>query len=213
LRNQAEPTERRRAHAVMWLVVVAVGLVSCTGASDSSVTATSPDAAAQVVVAPNLDKPTILINVTLTDEGFEPSTIFMPAGRHVRLVLRNRGTAEHHFRVPGLIPFNMAWLLAPELDEYDLLSMTEEELAEHGITAEDDADIEHVLHHLSPQFVPTKEESPAGVKPLFGEVHGYVGLGTTDTLSFFPTNTGTFISQDVLHPEITGRVVVYEEKP
>jgi hypothetical protein len=165
-----------------------------------------------VMVQPDLSLPPLNVNVVLTDDGFEPDTIFLPAGRQIRLVLRNRGTKEHHFRIEGLIPGQLAWMLVPELSEDEIDSLTEEQLMEYGLEVTDVSDaseLEHYLHHLKPTFVPTKETSPAGVKPLGTEVHGYVTIGTTDTLSFYPLNTGTFKSEDVLFPEITGTVIVF----
>jgi hypothetical protein len=160
-------------------------------------------------VAPDFDAAEVVINVALTDDGFEPSTILIPAGRPIRLILRNHGTGEHHFRVGGLIPTQMSWLLYPEITEYDLDTMDEEGLAAIGAGGEVD-NVDHVLHHLTPSFVPFKAESRSGIKPLPNEVHGYVTIGALDVLSFFATNTGIFTSEDVLHPEITGRVIVFE---
>jgi hypothetical protein len=193
-------------------LVLSLAAASCTGTSDTS----GPDGAnagqaEQVLVTPNYNEPTVVVNVTLTDEGFEPSTIFIPAGRHIRLVLRNRGSHEHHFRVSGLIPAEMTWLLPAQVDEYDIDSMSEDELAVIGIDLSEDAtDMEHLLHHLSPSFVPFKEESRSGIKPLPNEVHGYASRGGFDVMSFFAINTGVFISQDVRYPDLTGRVIVFE---
>jgi uncharacterized cupredoxin-like copper-binding protein len=203
---------RRRLQGMgITTLLAALALGSCTSTASPETSTSSTSQAAPVVVAPNYEAPPVVINVTVTDEAFEPSTILVPAGRHIRLVLRNRGSVEHHYRIKGLIPIDMRWYLAPELDDMDLDTMTVEELAEYGIVGDID-DAEHVLHHLTPQFVPFREESPAGVKPLPGEVHGYALLGTLDVMTFFASQTGTFESEDVLFPEITGRVIVYEEQ-
>lgn len=195
-----------------WIAVAAlVALlgVACSPAADDGVP-DGEDSAVAAFVPPNWEKEGLVLNVSITDEGFEPSTIFIPAGRHIRLVLRDHGTGEHHFRVAGLIPAEMTWLLEPEIDEYDIDSMSPEELAAAGIEGDID-DLEHVLHHLSPSFVPYKEASPSGIRPLSNEVHGYVTPGNLEVMSFFATNPGVFVAQDVLHPEITGRVIVFEE--
>lgn len=201
----------RRLRTVCVAVVATALLAACTSAGDITARSSSTASEPRVVVAPNYEAPPVVVNVTMTDEGFEPSTILIPAGRHIRLVLRNRGSVEHHFRIQGLVPIDMKWYLTPDLDEYDLESMTVEELAENGIVGDID-DAEHVLHHLTPQFVPFRAESPTGVKPLPGEVHGYALLGTLDVMTFFASQTGTYESQDVLYPELTGRVIVYEEE-
>ena len=43
-------------------------------------------------------------------------------------------------------------------------------------------------------------------------MHGYALLGTLDVMTFFASQTGTYESQDVLYPELTGRVIVSEEE-
>ena len=201
---------RRRTMA--GVLVFSLAAAGCTGTPDTSGSdGRNGGGAEQVFVTPNYDDPTVVVNVTLTDEGFEPPTILIPAGRHIRLVIRNRGSHEHHFRVSGLIPAEMTWLLPAQVDEYDIDSMSEGELAAIGIDLSEDAtDMEHLLHHLSPSFVPFKEESRSGIKPLPNEVHGYASRGGFDVMSFFAINTGVFISQDVRYPDLTGRVIVFE---
>lgn len=101
----------------------------------------------------------------------------------------------------------------PELDEYDIGSMSPSELEVYGIAEvadiTDEAELAHYMHHLTPTFSPVKEVSPAGIKPLGTEVHGYVTRGTPDTLTFFPLSVGTYLAEDVLHPEVTGTVIVF----
>lgn len=181
---------------------MSLALAGCSGSVDGG------SAAESVTVEPDYDSATMVINVSLSDDGFDPETIFLPAGNRVKIVLRNRGNDEYHYRVAGLIPAEMTWVLFPEIDAYDLDSMSPENLESLGLGGDID-DVEHVLHHLVPVYVPYREESPAGIKPLANEVHGYVTLGKTDVLEFFPTNTGSFVVEDVLHPEITGKVVVF----
>ena len=165
-----------------------------------------------VTVQADLSMPPLNVNVVLTDDGFEPDFIFLPAGRQIRLVLRNRGTTEHHFRIQGLIPAQLRWMLTPEIDESEVDDLSLEELMDLGIgpvDASSEADLSHLVHHLTPSFVPTKPMSPTGIKPLGTEVHGYVTLGATEVMTFFALQTGQFISEDVRFPEITGRVKVF----
>jgi len=202
----------KRAARSWFIVLAAFAFVAaaCSGSDDSATDGTSADAPEEsVTVTPDYDGGEITVNVVLTDEGFEPETIFLPAGRHIRLVLRNRGKAEHHFRVARLVPADMRWFLVPEVDEAEVESLDEAELARLGITDQVD-DLEHVLHHLNPSFVPFREESRAGIKPLKNEVHGYAQAGRTELMTFYPLNTGRFVVEDVLHPEFTGTVVVFE---
>jgi len=192
------------------LLFVALVAAGCSGDGEASLS--SGDSAESIMVQPDFSQSPLTINVSLTDEGFEPSTIFMPAGRPIRLVLRAGGNGEHHYRVEGLIPGNLQWIQFPEIDAYDIDSMSPAELAQNGIDVEGvrgDAELEHILHHLSPTFSPVKEASPEGVKPLGTEVHGYVTRGHVDVLHFYPLNTGRFKVEDVLNPEITGEVVVF----
>lgn len=192
-------------------VVVALSLVlaACNAGSDGpGESSDDPAGVAQVMATPDLDSETLVINVTMTDTGFEPHTIFLPAGRHVELVLRNRGDHEHHYRIAGLIPFDLEWYLFPDIDPYVLETMTDDELASLGISPEDDTD--HASHHLDVTTVAFKGPSWSGIKPLPNEVHGYAQRGQKDVLTFFPLNTGEFVVEDVKYPEITGRVVVFE---
>lgn len=195
---------RRAAGVLAAFLLVA----ACGGSSGSATTTPQP-----VTVAAHPELTPLTINVLLTDEGFEPETIFIPAGRQVQLVLRNRGTGEHHYKIKGLVPSSLAWISIPQIDTYDLDTMTPDELASFGIdlTGVTDAlEIEHVLHHLHATFVPFRDESPAGIKPIGLEVHGWVSLGTVDVVSFFALTTGTYDSEDVLNPDLTGTVVVFD---
>ena len=183
---------------------------ACSGSDGSGVTEATPSTTtlpggrdvSTYSVVPDYEAPTFFVNVTFTDTGFEPETVHIPAGRQVRLVLRNRGSLEHHYRVVGLAASEVRWLMVPEVDEEEQLEME----AESGFV--DDAD--HILHHLEPQFVPFKPASLSGIRPLPGEVHAYAQTGTSDVVLFFPLEVGTFIVEDVRHPEITGRVIVFD---
>jgi len=197
-------------------LIAALALALAAGACSSSDSASEQLVAGgtreTITVEANLDLAPLHVNVLLTDEGMEPDLIFLPAGRMIELVLRNRGTTEHHYRIKGLIPTQLRWLQWPVVDEYEALSMTDEELAEVaedlvGVT--DEAEMAHLMHHLKPTFVPFKDESPTGIRVLGTEVHGYVGLGQTETMIFIPLQTGEYQSDDVRFPEITGRVIVF----
>lgn len=188
-------------------VALILTVAACTGSGSAGSTNTVPPET--VFVEPDYGSDMVVINVTITDEAFEPPTVFVPAGRPIRLVLRNLGTTEHHFRVIGLIPADLGWYLAPDITPEELAGLPPDEQERLGVDLAID-DPEHTAHHLMPTFVPFKDTSFMGVTPLPNEVHGYTQVGTSDILSFFATNTGTFKSEDVLHPEITGRVVVFE---
>lgn len=136
--------------------------------------------------------PALALNVDLTDEGFQPPSIFIPVGRRVKLILRNRGTTEHHYRVIGLAPMDPLWRSEPE-----------DMPLEEGITDE-----EHELHHNA-DYVPFRAMSPAGIKPLGDEVHAYAIRGGRDVMYFTATTTGTFSVQCPLHPEMVGQVIVF----
>jgi len=200
---------RRPRGLVIPLLVLSLA-AACTGGAD---TGTTTDTMETVTVDPDLQKSPLTVNVLLTDTGFQPSIIFLPAGRQIQLVLRNRGTGEHHFRIQGLVPVRLAWLQIPEIDAYDLDTMTPQELASYGIDltgVTDDYEIDHILHHLHGVYVPFREESPSGIKPIGIDVHGWVTLGKVDVVSFIAPTTGRYMSEDVLHPELTGEVVVFD---
>ena len=199
-----------RFYRKLVVALLALALIGTACSSDSSPGITSDPNT--VIVEPDFESSFFVAQVDLTDEGFDPPVLYLPAGRQIRLVLRNHGTTEHHYRVKGLVTANLRWRLEPEVDSYDLDSMTVEELADIGIdltATSDEAEIEHLLHHLAPSFVPYKEASVSGIKPLGTEVHGYVDNGVNDILYFYPLNTGRFEVQDEFNPEITGTVVVF----
>src|SRR5687767_4731563 len=52
----------------------------------------------------------LTVNVAVSNAGIQPSTVFVPAGQPVQLMLRNRSTAEHHYRVVGLTPDELWWI-------------------------------------------------------------------------------------------------------
>ena len=112
-------------------------------------------------------------------------------------------------RVAGLLPEHMSWIKFPEIDEYELESLTEDELKALNLEGSLD-DIEHALHHLHPVFVPFREESMSGIKPLANEVHAYAQAGRVDVVTFYPTNTGRFQVEDLRYPDLTAEVIVFE---
>jgi hypothetical protein len=132
-----------------------------------------------------------LLNVEISDDGIQPSTVFVPAGRPVRLVLRNRGLTEHHYRVVGLVPDELSWIAAPP-----------------STIAEGVSEDEHNHHDI--QFVRSRVASPAGIRPTGEEVHAYVSrMNVVDVVLFSATQTGRFVVQCDLHPEKVGKLVVF----
>lgn len=195
------------------LAAISVGLVLIAGCTASGNDGDSNVGIGEVeptIVSPDLEQPTLVVNITLSDDGFEPETVFLPAGRHIRMVVRNISDHEHHYRVGGLLTSNLGWYVPPTVTEDEIASMSPEELEDLGMTEDDLDDVEHLLHHLQPTFVPFKEESPAGIRPLPNEVHAYAYRGHIDTVTFFPLSIGEFVAEDVLHPELTGRVIVFD---
>ena len=184
--------KRRRLQVprlILW-VLIAVGLVSaaCSVSGDGG-----PDADPTVVYAPDFELRTINVNIDMSDTGFDPAAIHIPAGRSVQLVLRNRGNTEHHYRVIGLEPAEMIWLALEQPD-----------VAEAGVSEED-----HESHH-SKAFVDFRGTSPAGVKPTLSEVHAYAGGREVDVVRFFALTTGVFEVECVLHPEAErGTITVF----
>jgi cytochrome c-type biogenesis protein len=137
----------------------------------------------------------LTLNVVVSDTGIEPATLFVPAGRQVRLVLRNRGTTEHHYRVVGLAPDDVAWIAQGEGS------------AATGAPGEDH-------NHHDRRFVQWRGASPAGIAPTGDEVHAYApGSRGTDVVLFTATDAGTFVVRCDLHPEKVGTLTVFDPAP
>ncbi len=177
-------------------------LVACTGTTDVSNKAEEAVPQEETAAVVNLDKfraissnqplEFLTVNVRLTDDGFQPASISIPAGQRVKLVVRNHGKKEHHYRIVGLVPADLLWRLsAPKSDM---------------VTDEDEDD--HFSHHLDVSYVPYRSASGAGIRPTGDEVHAFAAGGALDVLFFTATNAGTFEAQDPLHPEIVGQVTV-----
>jgi cytochrome c-type biogenesis protein len=132
------------------------------------------------------------VNVAVSDAGIAPATVFVPAGHPVQLMLRGRGTHEHHYRVVGLVPADFWWVVPRE--------------SPGAVPASDDGH-----DHHNRQLVKTRATSPAGITPTGHEVHGYVSATRNiDVIVFTATQTGTFEVVCDLHPEHVGRLTVFE---
>jgi uncharacterized cupredoxin-like copper-binding protein len=131
------------------------------------------------------------VNVAVSDTGIQPSTVFVPTGRPVQLVLRNRGMLEHHYRVIGLEPEGLSWLA----DSTDVTATISGENHNH--------------HRRT--FVPERGVSPGGIRPSGHEVHAYVTQDRrVDEVLFTANHTGTYVAQCDLHPGEVGRLVVFD---
>jgi cytochrome c-type biogenesis protein len=142
------------------------------------------------------------LNVFISDEGIEPSTLFVPAGQRVQLVVRNLGATEHHYRVVGLVPRHVRWMADPALATSPLDDVA-------PLEAEGTAD--HSMHHPR-AFVDWRAPAPSGITPTGDEVHAYVSAERNlDVLLFTPTNTGTFDVACDLHAHTIGRLTVFDD--
>lgn len=135
----------------------------------------------------------LTINVELTDDGIEPSSVFVPLGRRVRLVVRNRAAGERHYRVLGLVPQDLVWLAKDLRGESAASTITDE----------------HADHDEEISFVPFRFASAAGIRPTGTEVHAYARGGEVDVVLFTATKAGTFSVRCPLHPEVIGRLTVF----
>ncbi len=127
----------------------------------------------------------------MSETAIEPSAVFVPAGRPVQLLLRNRGSAEHHYRVVGLAPDQVAWLARTDAGA-------------GGAAAE-------AHNHHSRTFVPSRAASPAGIQPTGTDVHAYVSPDErVDAVLFTASKAGTYVVQCDLHPEKVARLTVFE---
>ncbi|MBM3818525.1 MAG: hypothetical protein FJW14_05835 [Acidimicrobiia bacterium] len=133
----------------------------------------------------------LTVNVSLTAAGIEPAAVFVPSGQPVQLMLRNRTTGEHHYRVVGLTPDEIAWVQRGG-------GTVDASLAEPG------------HDHHNRQLVRARAASPSGITPTGREVHGYVSAaGNIDMVLFTATETGSFVVQCDLHPEHVGSLTVF----
>lgn len=191
-------TPPRRAYAIVVasLALLGIGIAlraSAAGDANAAEIATRADYSAnQSATTSGLDV-YLTINVALTDDAIDPSPVFVPLGRPVRLVVRNRGSSEHHYRVVGLVPKDLLWL-AQGLSTASAA----------GAGTDDHSD-----HHGEMSFVPFRFASTAGVRPTGAEVHAYALSGELDTVLFTATKTGTFSVRCPLHPEIAGTLKVF----
>jgi cytochrome c-type biogenesis protein len=132
------------------------------------------------------------VNVSVSDEGFAPSAVFVPAGRPVQLMLRGRGTAEHHYRVVGFVSDEIQWI----------------DRGEHApapAVPDDSHD-----HHIR-RFSRSRATSPGGITPSGREVHAYVSAArVVDVVLFTATQTGTYVVQCDLHPDKTASLTVFD---
>ena len=134
----------------------------------------------------------LTLNVVISDAEIQPAAVFVPAGRPVRLVLRNRGTTEHHYRVVGLTPDDVMWISPGQSS------------GETAVSTDDH-------NHHDRQFVRRRARSPAGVTPTGDEVHAYApGSRGTDVVLFTASGAGTFVVQCALHPEKVGKLTVFD---
>jgi cytochrome c-type biogenesis protein len=132
----------------------------------------------------------LTLNVAVSDTGIEPSVLFVPAGRPIQLMLRNRGTIEHHYHVVGLLPDDLTWVIPG---------------AGAGAASSDEHD------HHNRMYVRTRSASPAGITPTGQEVHAYVSEAQRiDVVLFTATQTGTYVVKCDRHPETIGRLTVFD---
>jgi cytochrome c biogenesis protein CcdA len=172
----------------MTKVTVAVVLLFVFGSSPAAQHA-DHGAAHEATDQPDLY---LTVNVAISAAGIEPAAVFVPLGQPVQLMLRNRGTSEHHYRVAGLTPDGLRWL-----DRH-------EDAPESAAGGNHD-------HHIR-TFTATRAPSPAGIAPSGREVHGYVtGARIVDVVLFTPTQTGTFAVACDLHPQETAQFTVFED--
>lgn len=200
---------RGQHRIVLGLVLVMLALAACSNVNGETTTgenAVPPQDQTPTSVIldeselPSPDEPGFyrIINVTISEDGAKPSRLFIPVGERIQLVVRNRDTTEHHYRIVGLIPYGLEWI-APEGDE----PIFDETATE--------AEIEAASHHHGTGFIPFRAESPSGIRPIGDEVHAWVsGRGSAvDQVRFIATNTGTFIVECPLHSEEIGKVTVF----
>lgn len=204
MRNDHRNPRLRWSPLVAATVIVAL-VASCADSTEgapASTTSTAPPTTAEAPtvdsgsdVGPAFDPMVLTVNIDITEQGFEPADVFVPLGRSVQLIIRNRTKVEHHYRVAGMEAAELLWLSMPDAADMEI---------EEGVSEED-----HLFHHI-PGFVNWRGRSPAGIEPTLEEVHGYSAGGVNDTVRFIPMNVGTFTVDDPLYPEFVGTMTVFE---
>jgi len=180
--------------------IAALSLLALLPAAGIAVVAQEPhagmDHGAHAAPRTDVDVHYFTLNVAVSNDGLEPSAVFVPAGQPVQLMLRNRGTTEHHYRVVGLTPDEL-WWMAPGAASETTSPMSDAAVDEHD--------------HHSRDFVTTKPASPRGITPTGREVHAYVTLAdNVDMVLFTASQPGTFEVVCDLHPDHTGRLTVFD---
>ena len=143
---------------------------------------------------PDTEAEAVTVNVDVSEAGFKPADVRIPAGPSIQLLLRNRGNGEFHYRAVGLNATEILWLAPPE-----------DMVREAGVS--DDA---HETHHPKDRdFVDWRGTSPGGVKPTLKEVHAYAAGKGVDVLRFYALPPGTYQVVDPLHPDLRGTLTVF----
>lgn len=185
---------------ILIIGVLALLLSACGGATATPLVVADEVAAAptEPVVIPRGTGGTLTINVNVTDQGFEPNTIFMAQGQRVKLVVRNHGATEHHFHIIGLDPENMLW--AAKGTEM-------EGLGSEDVDLEDEDDGHNHDHGGLVDFHVCT--SAFGVCPTGLSVHAHAAAGDMDIILFTTTNQGNFQITDPLHQNLMGTAIVF----
>lgn len=181
-------THRGRRRILTSLLATGLLLIACGAPAVPTAAAPWADFAADADHAEH-HGPTLTVNVYVTDTGFEPASIALPAGRAVELVLRNVGADEHHLKVAGLAATGLM-----------RLSRAEVVAAVNG---------DHAHDHGGSLVPISASTSSAGIRRSGGEVHAYAFGGGMDVIVFTATRIGTFKMHCPVHPGLTGRVEVY----
>ncbi|MBI4320839.1 MAG: hypothetical protein HY675_20290 [Chloroflexi bacterium] len=175
-------------------VVALMAVVSALFARETSGHVANKAVAHQQPEIPAWSGEFLTINVEMTDDGLRPSSISIPEGKRVQLLVRNFGQIEHHFHIQGLVPKDMLWLATGRSE------------AQVGGDSEPD---EHASHHGNGgQLVPF-HTCTSGICPTGNAVHAHADPGEIDVVWFIATNKGTFEVVDALSPEQIGSVTVY----
>jgi plastocyanin len=189
---------RHCGRLLLSLAALGALLAGCAAAPLATVAPVAPAVPAAAAPATGANLRFLTVNVELSDEGISPAVVAIPAGREVKLVVRNRGTTEHHYHVVGLAPQGL-WRVTTE--EASLTRESNDAIATSA--AEDD----HAHHGASlGAYV-----SRAGVMPAADEVHAFAqgGGGGMDVLFFTATTPGTYEVHCTLHPDMVAQLTVF----
>ncbi len=142
----------------------------------------------------------LVVNVTLSDDAILPEVLAIPLGRPITLIVRNRGTREHHYQIRDMAATGLFWFAGGDGAVDPVLAAEDPEAATHG------------GHHGPNEMLPYDicDSKYGFIACPTGEwVHVYAPPSGMDVIAFSAAQTGTYDAFSQFDPGLTAKVVVY----